>query len=177
MNIQFSPELLIEKAEKYNLDPQVVAAMVRQESDGNTFATRYEPNFYKNYIENKPNTGFFPKPYQVSEPTELRARSTSYGLMQVMGLTARIYNDFKNPYLVSMVVPEIGLDQGCKFLRYCLERAKKSLKVSEESRSVYDLALRFYNGGSSYAPKIREHIKLGNHLRFLPDDFQETKKF
>ena len=101
--------LIEEIAPKHNLDPDLVEAICMKESSGNTLATRYEPAFYKTYVANM----------DLPEE-EKRLRSTSIGLMQVMGQVAREHG-FKGP-LEDLLKPEICLEYGCKHLAKKIEK-------------------------------------------------------
>lgn len=91
-------------ATRYKLDPALVCAVIEQESSWNTFAMRYEPAFRTRYVA------------ALAVPlTEEIARSTSWGLMQVMGQVAR-ENGLATEFLSELCSPEIGIAIGCKVL-------------------------------------------------------------
>jgi len=164
----FSPLLITQEAENQELDPDIVAAIIYQESKGNVFAIRYEPHFFKKYIDNRPTSTLGGEwPTTTSETLERITRSISFGLMQVMGQTARFYNHFKGPYLTALLDPEVNIQQGCLYLAYLLTRAK-ALHPKSTKRERYWMALRWYNGSRHYPPKIFQIIKEGRHKRFLP---------
>ncbi|MFZ5427054.1 MAG: transglycosylase SLT domain-containing protein [Thermodesulfobacteriota bacterium] len=103
---------LIESAAKANgLPANIVSAIVQTESSGNTWATRYEPGFYERYVRTNDVRVFGP----VSIVTEKNARATSWGLMQIMGETARCLG-FNAPFLAALCDPMVGLEWGCKYL-------------------------------------------------------------
>lgn len=84
-------ELARKAAEAEGLDPAVVCAVVEQESAWNPWAMRYEPLFFAKYVaplytNNKVGA------------TEAYARGFSWGLMQVMGQTARDGREFPAPF-------------------------------------------------------------------------------
>lgn len=99
-------------ASAHGLPPRLVAAIVRVESGGNAWATRYEPGFYERYIRDQKTKAFG----AVSVPTEKNARATSWGLMQVMGETARCLG-CTLPFLSALCDPATGLDWGCNLLK------------------------------------------------------------
>jgi len=101
-------------AEAHALWPELVCAIVEQESAWNPWALRYEPAFYDKYIatsltarrpdlanaakliaghdvrgEEAAHLGALTSPEIPADPTESRARAFSWGLMQVMGQVAR----------------------------------------------------------------------------------------
>src|ERR1700689_4874121 len=66
-----------------SLEPELVCAIVEQESAWDRWALRYEPAFYARYVEPQVVRG------AIADESEARARAFSWGLMQVMGQTAR----------------------------------------------------------------------------------------
>lgn len=124
-------------AATYNLDPDLVEAVVQQESSGRWFAYRYEPKFFERYLRNKPE-------YRDADPREV---SASYGLMQVMFTTAR-ENGYTGPAW-DMFKPEVALDNGCKHLAKQLKWANSIYQGLEARRvtAVTASALAAYNGG------------------------------
>ncbi len=102
-------ELASQAAVAEGLDAGLVCAVVEQESNWNTWAMRYEPLFFAKYVaplytNNKVGA------------TEAYARGISWGLMQVMGQTAREMG-MNSPFLSAMCDPAVGLAVGCKVLR------------------------------------------------------------
>lgn len=90
----------------------IVRGIVMQESSGDPSATRYEPGFFRRYID---------KLGLSSE--EGRGRSTSWGLMQVIGETARemgMTADFS-----ALLDPRVGLYWGCRHLKKLKDRYLK----------------------------------------------------
>lgn len=105
-------DLLIERvAKRHDLPVSLVSAIVRVESGGDPWAIRYEPQFYDHYIAPKPVKGKAP----CSAQTEGRMQATSWGLMQIMGATAR-ETGFNGVFLSQLCDPETGLDWGCRYL-------------------------------------------------------------
>lgn len=147
---------LIEKySSKYGLEPSIVACVILQESAGDTFAWRWEEAFYLKHLKGKHRSelsGWTPKLGTTpSIVDEILQRSCSYGLMQVLGDTARWCGKMSNPYLTALCDPEVGLDIGCKVLKFYLDRASGD----------YHKALEGYNGSPVYPRKIFErHAKL-----------------
>src|SRR5258708_15496437 len=88
-------------AEAEGLDAAMVCAVVEQESGWNTWAMRYEPAFFAKYVaplytNNKVGA------------SEAYARGISWGLMQVMGQTAR-EKGASSLYLSTLCDPAVGL--------------------------------------------------------------------
>lgn len=120
---------IIDAAHKYNLDPELVGAIVMAESAGETWATRFEKHVY--------NTGSLislkhQRPFICSADTDFALQACSFGLMQVMGFNARAQGFIG--WLPELCRPEIGLDQGCKLLASLLKR----WPAIEDSVSAYN---------------------------------------
>jgi soluble lytic murein transglycosylase-like protein len=121
-----SPELVVlacRAAGAHGLWPELVCAIVEQESAWNPWALRYEPAFYDKYIATA--LAARPPDLQASrlvalttaeipgDPTESRARAFSWGLMQVMGQVAREHG-FAGASLAALCDPAAGLEIGCR---------------------------------------------------------------
>lgn len=133
--------------------------MVWQESKGNAWALRYEPAFYSKYVGDRGRTdllGHVPPEMICSLETEKRARAFSYGLLQIMGQVAR-ENGFKGDYLTELCDPAINLAIGCAHLRRLLQQCDGDERT----------ALKRYNGSTSYAIAIFNHLDNRNYLRIL----------
>lgn len=100
---------------EYAMDPYLVLAIIYQESRGNTYAERYEPDF-KSLLDVK----YFAKKNLVTEDTEIISQKTSRGLCQIMGGTAR-YLGFGG-YLAELFVPHINIRLCIKFLCRLFQR-------------------------------------------------------
>lgn len=125
---------LIEAAAKANsLPADLVAAIVTVESGGNPAATRFEEGFLRRYIAK------FKYPAQ-----EARERSTSWGLMQIMGQTA--YEMGFRGKFPDLLNPRVGLEWGCIYLR------RLSCRYEHEP---WEVVCRAYNGG----PGERHNLK------------------
>lgn len=120
-------------AQAANLQPELLCALVEQESDWNVYAIRYEPAFRERYVA----------PLKL-QPTEEIARSISWGLLQIMGETAREQGYLGD--LPALCDPTINLPLGCKILNHELAVGKGSITY----------ALLSYNGGSNqnYAEEV-----------------------
>lgn len=119
-------------AELYGLDPALVCAVCEQESGWNVWAMRYEPAFQVRYVNKIPN---------ISD-TERIARSTSWGLMQLMGQVAR-EKGFSHTFLAMLCDPDIGLSMGVRKLKECLD---------EEGGDEAKALLRWNGGGNPEYP-------------------------
>jgi soluble lytic murein transglycosylase-like protein len=136
------PELLRlahDAARVHSLWPELVCAVVEQESAWNPWALRYEPAFYARYVEPQVARG------ALRDETEARARAFSWGLMQVMGQVAREHG-FAGASLAALCEPAAGLDVGCRVL---------AAKIAAAEGNV-TRALLLWNGGgnSDYAAAV-----------------------
>ena len=142
-----------EAADLHELSPWLVAAVVMTESGGNTFATRYEPQY--RWVTD--DAAKIAKRLGISHETERQQQMTSWGLMQVMGGTAR-YLGFDG-HLSELTIPDVGLDFGCRYLK------SKTKNVSVEA------GLSAYNSGTArktidgrfenqfYVDKVLKYLK------------------
>lgn len=121
-------------AKSFNLPEDIVCAICEQESNWNPWAIRFEEGFYKRYTE----------PMKLSD-TEEHARAMSFGVMQVMGQTAR-ERGFQGKFLTELCDPVTGIEFGCKTLAHKLERQGGDIKA----------AILAYNGGArlAYLPEV-----------------------
>jgi len=162
-------ESIFSESEKCEISPELVASIIFQESFRGTrkfseavFAIRYEDGFYARYLANKPFIGVNPNYNKVSRVTERRARAFSYGLMQIMGQTAREYG-FAEPYLASLVWPVANISLGCKILQ---DKLRKHGAID---------GIRAYNGSinnpdtEKYRLEVEDHLKTGNYKEVLGD--------
>lgn len=94
-------------ADAHALWPELVCAIVEQESAWNPWALRYEPEFYEKYVAPQIARG------AIDDVTESRARAFSWGLMQVMGQVAREHG-FASESLAFLCDPAVGLEIGCR---------------------------------------------------------------
>lgn len=115
----------------HKLGGELVCAIVEQESDWNTWAIRYEPEFDKKYVQ----------PHSFARTEEI-ARSTSWGLLQLMGESAREIG-FAGP-LPSLCDPFTGLEYGCKFF---------AMKLAKAGGDVHKALLAFNGGGNPNYPE------------------------
>lgn len=119
-------------AAKYGLDPVLVCAVCEQESAWNPWAYRYEPGFFAKYVS----------PLGLKDGTEAIMRSTSWGLMQVMGQVAREHG-YKATFLSSLCDPDTGVDVGCDVLKSKLALGGGDVRAG---------LLRWNGGGSQSYP-------------------------
>lgn len=101
--------------EQQKVDPHLIAAVIQVESGGVTWRLRAEPTFaYLNAPER------WAKRLGITKETEIACQKMSWGLMQVMGGTARDigYED----HISELVEPEIGVYWGTVYLARQLKK-------------------------------------------------------
>jgi soluble lytic murein transglycosylase-like protein len=118
----------------------IVRGIVCQESRGIPTATRYEDDFYEEYTE----------PMSLSADEE-KKRATSWGLMQIMGQTAR-ERGFKGKF-EELLDPQVGLYWGCRQLSVFHARYFK--------RYGWDGVIAAYNAGSPRKRKDGRWVNYG----------------
>jgi soluble lytic murein transglycosylase-like protein len=129
--------IVIAAAAAHELPAAVVCAIVTRESSWNPWVIRFEPAFFNRYVLPAYTNNKF-------DITEAKARSFSWGLMQVMGQVAR-ESGFTGP-LASLCDPTIGAPIGCKVFASKLELAGGDVGKG----------LQLWNGGSNpnYAAEV-----------------------
>lgn len=145
-------------ASRYGLDPDLVEAVVEQESAGDPFARRLELGFFQRYMATKPE-------WDGSDPYRW---ASSVGLMQVMPTTALEHGyDALTHGPESLFNPRVNLDVGCRILRELLVW----------SRGDLDRALGGYNGGKGgwarpmpqrYAREVRTRLAIVKNSKRTP---------
>lgn len=126
--------LIADTADRHHLAVRLVRAIVQVESAGCPWAVRYEPAFFRTYVESQNH----PVYRGCSRDTEERLRATSFGLMQIMGQTAR-ERGFEGPFLTELCDPALGLEYGCRHLVRQIQRYQGDLMM----------AVAAYNAGSA----------------------------
>jgi len=107
--------VVTETAPCYQIDPNLVGAIIRQESFGNPDVTRFEPHYrWATDVEK------FAKKNMINTVTEEHLQKTSWGLMQIMGGTARgLGFEGQIPKLLD---PKINITWGCILIRKLFKR-------------------------------------------------------
>ena len=150
--------LIQQSATQTGISVPLLAAVIHQESGGSVYAVRYEPAFLKRYLETKTRKtigGYVPT--RCSWETEVQMRSTSFGLMQMMGQVLR-ERGFRGEFLTEALDPAINLKWGSEFLQTLLHKHDTTEK-----------ALLRWNGGGdpNYGKKVLGHIDSGAYHYLL----------
>jgi soluble lytic murein transglycosylase-like protein len=132
-------------ATRHALDPSLICAIIEQESAWNPHAIRYEPAFFAKYVAPL----FTNNKVEPATNTEAHSRAISWGLMQVMGQSAR-ETGFVGPFLSELCDPPVGIEAGCSLFAHKLGIAHGNISQ----------ALQFWNGGTnpSYAAEVQSRM-------------------
>ena len=148
-----APAQLVSLARKaaaaHSLDPALVCAICEQESSWNPYALRYEPLFFAKYVAPLYTNN------KVSA-SEAYARGFSWGLMQVMGQTAREHG-YTEPFLSALCDPADALEIGCRILRKKFDTASSVAQaILSAQGDATARALLLWNGGANpaYAAQV-----------------------
>lgn len=134
----------IQKAAKaHGLNPHLVNAVVTVESEHDTWAMRFEPG-WRWWLR----PSHWAAVVGVTKRTEIIAQACSWGLMQVMGTVAR-ERGFKED-LPKLCRPDVGLDIGCKHLKWLLNRHGTVIRAL----SAYNTGRPETRKGKQYAAKV-----------------------
>ncbi len=146
-------------APRFDLDADIVCAMVTVESFGNNWATRYEPKY--KYIE-LPLSKWC-EPLSTSSDTELQCQKMSWGLLQVMGGVARQYGFCG--HLANLCDPVTGLSYALKHLRSKFD----TYKDERDSVAAYNAGSVSKNKDGTYTNQeyVDKVFKRVEYLRSL----------
>ena len=111
-----------------DIDSSLILAIIKKESEGKPWATRFEPGFYRWLSRRVTDVVVGGAEFFVTKETELICRATSYGLMQILGQVAR-ERGFDEPYLTALCNPYLGVQYGCKQLGFLGKRHNNLLDV------------------------------------------------
>lgn len=121
-----------ETATNYELDANLLEALILIESNGQSWVSRYEPQFYKRYqLSKRPE--FQP---------DARRWAVSYGLTQLLGATAFDLGFKGDPEGLFHI--ETNLDWGAYYLSQCFVWAQT---FNAPEADTLRAALCAYNGG------------------------------
>lgn len=156
-------------AKRYTLTPEIVAAVILQESEGYQFAFRQERGFVRRHglLTRTQGDLLGHWPERTSDPKwdayERQMRGCSFGYMQVMGQTARELF-FLGEDLWELVDPAINIELGCKRLRYGMR-----LAMEKGSANPINDMLLSYNGGGNpkYDDEVLHRITNGTAANYL----------
>jgi hypothetical protein len=140
---------IVEKhAESFNLQPNIVKAVIMVESNGDTFAVRFEPN-WRWWL----NPKYWARRVRVTTRTEAICQQMSWGPMQIMGTVARELGFEQD--MPALCQPATGIYYGCKKLSQLL----KKYTYIRPALSAYNTGRPNSRKGRRYAEKVLEYAK------------------
>lgn len=141
-----------------NVDYYWMRGIVKQESDENPYALRYEVNY--NYLL---NPTFYAKRLGLSLTTEINTQKMSWGLCQIMGALAR-EQGFSDE-IGKLFIPEINLEHLAK-------RITKLMTFSKDESDVFAM----YNGGEGAFHKLNGVYRNQAYVNGVLNHIEEIKK-
>lgn len=150
---------------KSPVDAALVLAIILQESKGHPFASRYEPAFYSWLSARITGKDLAPFVKLQSKNTEMTSRSTSYGLMQIMGQTARECG-FMGTFLTELCDPETNIYYALSYLE----------KLAGRYTELNDI-IAAYNAGSAKRNNYGNYVNAGYVNEVNDKLFLFKKKF
>lgn len=139
-------------AERFEINRFIIQALIIVESSGNPKAARHERQF--TYLC---DPAAYAKALGITEETERIFQKTSWGLMQVMGGTARDMG-FSGA-LTDLLDPTVGIEWGC---RYFLSRCSEYETLLDQIAAYNAGSVRRIADGSyrnqSYVDKVIEAL-------------------
>lgn len=141
---------ITQASEEFHLGESLIAAVMWQESNFDKNAKRYEPDFFDKYIlrmEFAEVKTRYPKlgAGAVNLRSEKISLATSWGLMQVMGQTARELGFRGNP---RELLGYEGVRFGCIYLKVKLDKYQHDI----------DSALSAYNAGTPTSKNRESYV-------------------
>lgn len=148
---------IIERTERPPiLSVDFVARIVWQESKGEPHSYRYEDGAYIRYVSGKARAnllGHVPKEWLVSLPTEKRVRAMSWGVMHVLGQTARELGYDRDTFIDMAAYADISVHYGVLYLKKCLGIVWKA--GGSEKDLLVKIANQYNgNGNPLYGPEV-----------------------
>lgn len=102
--------ILARCAQAYHIDVNLLAAILKTESAGNQYVTRFEPKIKKYYEPQR-----FSKNNNETLETERVMQASSFGYMQILGRTARMLG-FSKP-LAMLYNADINIEMACLVIK------------------------------------------------------------
>lgn len=125
-------DIITDQAARVGVESALIAAVIYRESDGIAGKTRFEPNYPWLLTPE-----IFAKGLGVDTKTETAMQRLSWGLMQIMGATAREVG-FRGYFPELCARPALGVHYGAQFLKRKLAQSGGALEP----------ALSAYNAGA-----------------------------
>lgn len=142
------------------IEPKYIAAIIYEESRGIPWAYNVEKGFYTKYLQGKPWNklpGYFPRERPPMPSVEIEARYWSWGLMQIMGQTAREHG-FEGRYLTELLDPVVNICLGARIFA-----------AKWKPGEPLETGLLRWNGGADkeYPERVKKWLKGGEYMFLL----------
>lgn len=121
-------DIITDQARRTSMEPALIAAVIQKESSGIQWQTRFEKN-WKWFV----TPGEFANLHAESLGTEITHQMTSWGLMQIMGGTARGVG-FRGYFPQLCASPALGIHYGAMYLKSRIARTR----TLEEAVATYN---------------------------------------
>jgi hypothetical protein len=151
------PEILVARiALETGVDALLISAIIIKESGGNKYAQQYQPDYPYVYRVSE-----FARSIGCSYSTELHMQRTSWGLMQIMGATAR-YLGFSG-WFGQLIDPETNIRFGARQLSKLL----KTYGLESDVISAYNQGQPFRAQDGRYKNQeyVNDILKLKARLK------------
>ncbi len=142
-------DLAKEWAWKWEIPESLLMRLIEVESNWNVWAVRYEEK-WQYYVTGNAYAGNW------TQGTEHRLQQMSWGLMQVMGSTARMMGH--KGWLTELLVPTVNLTIGCRYLQH--------LRTYEAIEKPWRWVITAYNHGPGWETRSRKWYREGYTARF-----------
>lgn len=144
-------------SKEFGIDALLLVAIAIKESSLQPDSFREEPAFYNKYVKKLTNkriktyNPFAVTPEDVAK--ERDAEGASYGLMQVMGLTAREMG-YRGKHLRDLHDPKMGIYYGAKYLK---QKLVKYAGDAEKAISAYNAGTFTDHNHADYVVPVLEY--------------------
>lgn len=161
-------DMITLESRQADLPPEMILAIIEAESDGNPYAATYHANYSWINMQTK-------RPADCHPNTESVHQRMAWGLMQIMGATARDIG-FER-WLTELTIPVVNIAIGMKYLAGLSERYLESHGI--------DGVIAAYNAGSpkktadgkyrnqAYVDRIKSLML--KYAALIPDEVEEAK--
>lgn len=149
---------------KYGIKKLLLKAVAEVESGFNQTAYRYEPGFWKRYLEGKPE-------WAGQDPAVV---SASYGLFQLMWTTAASLG-FKGTQ-DDLWNPVFNIELGAKLLRVLIDKVRKRQAWDGSRLWDIEIALACYNGGTVGNPDEKGNLRNQRYVDRVLEAYGRFKK-